>query len=91
MSLDNAGRIPLNGRMDQIAPSADDIRQKLLARAEAFAAKHEVSFSRIGLEALKDSKFLSEVKTGRNFTIGSYQAVMDWMDAQESKRGEVAA
>jgi hypothetical protein len=86
MSLDKAGCIPLNGGMDQIAPTADDIRQKLLDRADAFARKHEISLSRIGLEALRDSKFLSEVRAGRNFTIGSYQAVMDWIDAEEERR-----
>lgn len=86
MSLDKAGRIPLDGGMEQIAPTADDIRQKLLDRAETFAKQHDISLSRIGLEALKDSKFLSEVRAGRNFTIGSYQAVMDWIDAEEARR-----
>jgi hypothetical protein len=77
--------------MDQIAPTADDIRQKLIARAEAFSKKHDVSFSRIGLEALKDSKFLSEAKAGRNFTIGSYQTIMDWMDEADRAARENAA
>lgn len=74
-----------------IAPTANDIRARLLARAEAFSAKHGVSLSRIGLEALKDSKFLAEVKSGRNFTISSYQSVLDWIEAEEVRRAEVAA
>lgn len=77
--------------MSTIDLSADTIRQKLIERAEAFAAKHRVSLSYIGVEALKDSKFLAEVKNGRNFTIRSYQAVMDWMDAEEVRRQSEAA
>jgi hypothetical protein len=76
--------------MDQIAPSSEDIRNTLIARAEAFSAKHKVSLSRIGLEALKDSKFLAEVKEGRNFTIGSYQTIMDWIDAAEAEAEKAA-
>lgn len=86
MSLDKAGCVPLNGDMSTIDLSAETIRQKLVERAEDFSRKHDVSFSAIGMAALKDSKFLAEVKTGRNFTIRSYQAVMDWMDAEEAKR-----
>jgi len=67
----------------QVIPSAEDIRQTLLQRAEAFAKKRKVSLSRIGLEAIKDSKFLAEVKTGRNFTIDSYQRVINWIEAEE--------
>lgn len=63
--------------------SAETIRQSLLDRADAFAAKHDVSLSFIGMEALKDSKFIAEVRNGRNFTIRSYQAVIDWMDAKD--------
>lgn len=90
MSLDKEGCVPLNGQMDLNPPTADDIRQTLIARAEAFASKHKVSLSRIGLEAIKDSKFLAEAKEGRNFTIGSYQTVMDWMDEAEADAEKVA-
>lgn len=67
-------------------PTADDIRKRLLERAEAFAKAHKVSLSYIGLEALRDSKFLPEVRNGRNFTIRSYQTVMDWMDARDAEK-----
>lgn len=95
MSLDKAGCVPLDGGMPKNSfphdLSAAAIRGKLLERAEAFAARHKISLSRIGVEALNDSKFLAEVKNGRNFTIGSYEAVMDWMDAEEARRKTGAA
>lgn len=92
MSLDKAGCVPLNGRMKTRDLSPDAIRRLLLDRADAFSKKHNVSLSRIGVEALNDSKFLSEVRTGRNFTIESYGAVMGWIDAEEARRkaGEAA-
>ena len=90
MSLDKEGCVPLNGQMDLNPPTADDIRQTLIARAEAFAMKHKVSLSRIGLDAVRDSKFLAECKGGRNFTIDSYQKVMDWMDAAEANSERAA-
>lgn len=67
--------------------TADTIRKALIDRADAFAARNRVSYSRIGLGAVNDSKFIAEARAGRNFKIGSYQAVMDWMGAYE--RGEV--
>lgn len=68
-------------RTEQITDDA--IRQNLLKRAEAFCAKHNTSLSYISEEAVRDSKFLPRVRGGANFTIKTYQKVMDWLDAAE--------
>lgn len=65
---------------NQTLISADAIRQTLVDRAQAYADRHKVTLSYISKEAVKDNKFLADVKKGRNFTLESYQRVMDWLD-----------
>lgn len=64
----------------------DHIRDHLLARAKAFSEATGKSLSFISGEAVSDSKFLPEVASGKkeNFTLNTYQRVIDWIDAQES-------
>ncbi len=71
--------------------TADAVRGTLLTRAKAFCDKHNYSFSRFGDEALKDSKFLARVQAGDNFTIKTYQRVIDWIDAKEAAGESEAA
>ncbi len=66
--------------------TSDLIRQKLIERAEAHAKRYGLSFSGMSKEAVNDSKFLAEVKNGRNFRIESFQRVMDWIEADEAAR-----
>lgn len=70
----------------QIDFSKDTIRDHLLARAKAFSAFSGMSLSAISSEAVKDSKFLPEVDNGKktNFTLATYQRVIDWIDAHEA-------
>ncbi len=70
--------------------TADSVRKNLLDRANAFCGRHGYSFSRIGEEALNDSKFLAHVQRGGNFTIKTYQRVLDWMDAVDRSEGAAA-
>lgn len=63
--------------------SADTVREHLLTRARAFREAHKTSFSAIGDAAIKDSKFLANVEKGANFTLNTYQRVIDWLDAAE--------
>jgi hypothetical protein len=65
--------------------SKDTIRAHLLSRAKAFAAASGKTLSAISSEAVKDSKFLPEVDNGKkaNFTLATYQRVIDWIDEQE--------
>lgn len=69
--------------LDASEISADLIRQNLLERAEAFSARSGWKLSRIGEEAIRDSKFLPKVRDGANFTVATYQRVLDWLDEQE--------
>lgn len=69
---------------DAIDITADAVRKTLLDRATAFSKAHGYSFSRISEEAIKDSKFLSNVQRGGNFTIKTYQRVIDWLDQAEA-------
>jgi hypothetical protein len=63
--------------------TAETVRRNLLARAAAFSEARKVSFSAISEAATKDSKFLARVQAGENFTIKSYQRVIDWLDQAE--------
>lgn len=63
--------------------SKEDIRHALLVRAKAYAMRRDCALSRIGEEAIRDSKFLARVEAGGNFTIETYQRVIDWLDAAE--------
>lgn len=72
--------------------SADDIRSHLLARVEAYATRSGMSVSAISKEAVKDDRFVARARAGANFTVKTYQQMMDWLDAQESDgSGEAAA
>lgn len=75
------------------APEITDeaIRANLIARAEAYASRTGCKLSRIGEEAISDTKFLSNAKNGSNFTIKTYQRVIDWLDEQEAALEERAA
>ena len=73
----------------QPAPlDAETIRSHLLSRAEAYAERQGCSLSTIGEEAIRDGKFLLNVRNGANFTVKTYQRVIDWLDAAE--RGAAA-
>jgi hypothetical protein len=74
---------------DALDISADTVRQHLLSRAEAYRKATGTSFSTISKEAVKDDRFLARAMGGANFTIETYQKVIDWLDAAE--RGERAA
>ena len=67
------------------------IRDTLIERARAFVETKKSSFSAIGLGAVNDSKILSRVANGENFSVKTYQRVIDWMDAQEASERETAA
>lgn len=66
--------------------SADDayitdarIRAELLNRSDRFCALTGKSKSVIGKQAVNDAALLKDVEEGRNFTVGTYQRVMDWL------------
>jgi uncharacterized protein (DUF1778 family) len=72
--------------------SAEAVRQHLLDRAKAFSERTKTSFSAISQAAVADSKFLANVSRGSNFTVNTYQRVINWLDEQEATQsaGEAA-
>lgn len=79
---------PITDGMQTPVLSADDVRQHLIARAERYARDHRCSLSYIGEQAVSDGKFLLNVKGGANFTLRTYQRVIDWMDASGREAAE---
>jgi hypothetical protein len=69
---------------DTIAITDAAIRENLLKRAKAYAAKSGCSLSFISKQAVGDDKFLRNAERGSNFTINTYQRVIDWIDAAEA-------
>lgn len=63
------------------APTTETIREAILAKANTLVTARKTSFSAICTGAGVDSKFLSRVEARENFSVKTYQRVMDWMDA----------
>jgi len=68
-------------------PTERELRQAVLARVAEFCELTGMSRTEIGVRALNDSRFVHEVAE-RNFTVGLYGRLMDWLDANwpESRR-----
>lgn len=60
------------------------IRENLLRLAKAYAARTGCSLSSIGEAAINDSKFVANVERGKNFTVKTYQRVIDWINNAEA-------
>lgn len=74
----------------QIEITADAVRQNLIKRARAFCESRKTSFSAIGKAAISDDRFLARVDAGGNFTLDTYQRVIDWIDAAEASAKDAA-
>lgn len=70
------------------ALNSDDIRQSLITRAKRYCEAAKTSMSAIGMAAVHDNKFLGKVEAGENFSIRTYQRVMDWLDKAEAELSE---
>lgn len=64
----------------------DTIRQHLLDRVSAYQERSKLALWRISKAATGDDKFLANVQRGGNFTIKTYQRVIDWLDEQDAER-----
>lgn len=62
--------------------TADNVRQALIQRIDAYKTVSGKSDSFVGKEAVKDDRFVSRIRAGGNFTVETYQRVMNWLDAQ---------
>lgn len=64
--------------------TAEAVRQNLMNRAKTHCETHGTSLSAIGKAAISDDRFLARVAAGGNFTLDTYQRVIDWLDAKEA-------
>lgn len=62
-------------------PTGADIRAVLLWRAARFTEITGVAPAAIAKRSVNDPALLAQVARGRNFTVQTYQRVMDWLDA----------
>jgi hypothetical protein len=60
-------------------PTEQLIRAALLDRAQEFRRLTGIPISNISRLAVSDAAFLTRVRTGRNFTVKTYQRVHDWL------------
>lgn len=76
------GYIPFmeNSNTDIQPLSSDEIRAALVKTAEDFCRENKTSFSAVSQSAVNDSKFLHKVKKGDNFSLRTYQRVLDWIN-----------
>ncbi|MEV4609748.1 hypothetical protein MRBLMR1_004847 [Neorhizobium sp. LMR1-1-1.1] len=71
--------------MKKFVISESDVRTSLIRVAEDFSSATGMSLSAIGIASVGDSKFLARVRNGSGFNIKTYQRVMDWIEAEQSK------
>jgi len=62
--------------------TAEQVRSHLLERVDAYQAKVAVTDATIGTKAVGDHKILGRIRAGENFTLKTYQRLIDWLDAQ---------
>lgn len=67
-------------------PTGADIRAVLLWRAQSFTRLTGVPLSEIAKRSLNDPARLARLAKGHNFTIQTYERVMDWLDDNWPKR-----
>ncbi len=65
--------------------TANQVRAALLQRIDGFLIKTGMSASTLGKSAVADDRFVKRIRDGGNFTVETYQKVMDWLDEQDRK------
>jgi hypothetical protein len=62
-------------------PTEKNIRGALIARMESYCERLGIAPSTVCLAVMNDTSFFAKVKGGSNFTVGSYQRIIDFMAA----------
>lgn len=78
---------------EQVYPKDYQIRAALLRRAAQFTGITGASAAAIGRHAVNDPGFVPRIARGQNFTVSTYQRVMDWLDTHwpDSRNSSSAA
>lgn len=61
-------------------PTGEELRAALLDRVTRYSHVTGVAQSAIAKDSLNDPAFFTRLAQGRNFTVSTYQRVMDWLD-----------
>ncbi len=61
-------------------PTEAELRKLLLDRVQRYCELTGMSKSALGLAIAKDKTLFSDIANGRNFKIGTYADVMNWLD-----------
>ena len=61
-------------------PSEQEIRAALISRMDAYCEKANIAASSVCALVMNDTSFMRKVKHGKNFTVASYQRLMDFLD-----------
>ena len=61
------------------------VREHLLARALNHCAVEGISLSTLSRRALNNGKFFDNLVNGRDFTVGTFDRLIQYMDAEEGK------
>lgn len=72
--------------VDAPYPRGQDLRQAIVDRAFEYSRLTGMGLAVIGREAVGDVNFVSQVQNGRNFTIGTYDKFMKYLDAKMAAR-----
>jgi hypothetical protein len=62
------------------APSAEDVREALLRRAEAYCRAAGISLTDLGKTIANDKDLFHRIRKGANFTIGKYAKAMAYLE-----------
>lgn len=66
--------------------TAAHLRQLMLDRIDAHQKRTGMNDAKLGSEAVSDHKFVGRIRAGGNFTVKTFERVMDWLDSAERER-----
>lgn len=74
-------------RMTTSRAETEKLRRTMLRRARAYCRERKTGLSNVGKSAVNDGTFFTDLEGGRNFTVATYNRVMDWFDANSAAKG----
>ena len=72
-------------------PTEAQIRRELIDRIQKYSRVASIGVSQIGLLAINDHSFLTDLLAGRNVRISTARSVLDWLDKNPPGLSEIEA
>lgn len=63
--------------------TAEQVRSHLISRIDAYQGKVPTTDAKLGTNAVGDHKVIARIRSGENFTLNTYQRLIDWLDQQQ--------